>query len=490
MILIIISLLSAPPSIVWIAFPETDLLAVETVSDVNGNGTEDVVASPHFGSGSGLYCVDGLTGETLWTNPEVPGVRSRICLCSVPDLNGDGIRDLAISTGESSGQYGASVLGVSGWNGSVIWATDCSPHEILSASYSRADSGGVPIVHAFSMKDGSSYYFLGLDGADGDTLWTRWEVTTDPGLHPVSDISGNGWDDLGISVDKGSVTSGWARVIDGINGLMRYETSTCYFGRMDVCDTPEPIIAVGHEGLGDEELRLETVPAGDTLYIIPPNTVATEYLQFADSVQGGELPFPVLMGWDDSELSLVCGYDGLYGTACSFDQPIQVIRPYQASDSGWTIAVLTLNALHLTEPALYSPQPGPSVGFGAADAVDLCLAASESYPTPLACVTFSGFMQGLRGVTTSWPESVHHRENPCFSPEVGIAPNPGSGGIRLLCGSDPASVAVLDISGRRVATCELAAGAEELIPLSPGVYLVTCVGGAGPALRAVVLAED
>ena len=101
MILIIISLLSAPPSMVWTALPETDLLAVETVADVNGNGTEDVVASPHFSSGSGLYCVDGFTGETLWTNPEVPGVRSRICLCSVPDLNGDGIRDLAISTGES-----------------------------------------------------------------------------------------------------------------------------------------------------------------------------------------------------------------------------------------------------------------------------------------------------------------------------------------------------------------------------------------------------
>lgn len=63
MILIIISLVSAPPSIVWTALPETDLIAVETVADVNGNGTEDVVASPHFGSGSGLYCVDGLAGD-------------------------------------------------------------------------------------------------------------------------------------------------------------------------------------------------------------------------------------------------------------------------------------------------------------------------------------------------------------------------------------------------------------------------------------------
>jgi len=487
MILIIISLLSAPPSIVWTALPETDLLAVETVSDVNGNGTEDVVASPHFGSGSGLYCVDGLTGETLWTNPEVPGVRSRICLCSVPDLNGDGIRDLAVSTGESSGQYGASVLGVSGWDGSVIWATDCSPHEILSASYSRADSGGAPIVHAFSMKDGSSYYFLGLDGADGDTLWTRWEVTTDPGLHPVSDISGNGWGDLGISVDRGSVTSGWARVIDGINGLLRYETYTCYFGRMDVCDTPEPIIAVGHEGLGDEELRLETVPAGDTLYLIPPNTVATEYLQFADSVQGGELPFPVLMGWDDSELSLVCGYDGLYGTACLFDQPIQVIRPYQSSDTGWTMAVLTLDALHLTEPALFSPQPGPSVGFGAADAGDLCLAVSEPYPTPLACVAFSGFMQGLRGVSTSWPESVEEGEAGYRGMPVSLTSNPAAGGIGLRCGTASASLVVFDLCGRRVAGLSMSQGEEAFVALPPGVYLVAGEEASGGVLRAAVL---
>ncbi|MFO7949515.1 MAG: hypothetical protein R6U36_04010 [Candidatus Fermentibacteraceae bacterium] len=38
-------------------------MAVETTADVNGNGAEDVVASPHFGSGSGLYCVDGLAGD-------------------------------------------------------------------------------------------------------------------------------------------------------------------------------------------------------------------------------------------------------------------------------------------------------------------------------------------------------------------------------------------------------------------------------------------
>lgn len=43
MILIIISLVSAPPSIVWTALPDTDLTA----------------------------------GETLWTNPDVPGARSR-----------------------------------------------------------------------------------------------------------------------------------------------------------------------------------------------------------------------------------------------------------------------------------------------------------------------------------------------------------------------------------------------------------------------------
>lgn len=488
MILIIISLVSAPPSVVWTALPEVDLIAVESVADVNANGTEDVAASPHFTSGTGIYCVDGLTGEILWTNPEVPGVRSRICLCSVPDLDGDGIRDLAVATGESQGQYGASVLGVSGGDGSVIWATDCSPHEIRSASYTRADSGGVPIVHAFSKADGSSYYFLGLDGESGDTLWTRWEVTSDPGLHPVPDISGNGWGDLGISVDRGSVNSGWARVIDGLNGVLRYETSTCYFGRMDVCDTPEPIIAVGHEGLGDEELRLETVPAGDTLYIIAPGMVATECLRFADSVQGGDLPFPVLMGWNGAELSLICGYEGLYGYSYSFPDAIKAIEPYQVCDTSWAMAVLTLHSLHLAEPSLWSPEPGPSVSFGTADGEDVCLMSAEPYPTPMACVALSGFLKGLRGVTTSWPESVHDRETGCGHLPVRVAPNPGTGGIRLRCGSTPASVAILDICGRRVATAELAAGTEELIPLPPGVYLVRSDDEAGPALRAVVLA--
>ncbi|MBD3370044.1 hypothetical protein GF402_06755 [Candidatus Fermentibacteria bacterium] len=483
---LIIALLAVPPEVLWTAFPDRAFLGVASPGDVNGNGTQDLVVCPDYEYTSGLYCADGLTGEILWENETVPGVENRLCISGVPDIDGDGIGDLAVGTGPGTDSLSASVLAVSGGDGEVIWATDAY-HSAYATAYTQADSGGVPVIHATTGYSGT-FYFLALDGANGDTIWVEYGLgTQDEEIFRTSDFSGNGWEEMGYVIDRGTVFNGQCVMRDGLTGGTVYMTYNCYDARMDVCDTPPDfMMVVGHWGL-EHELFMKSMTTGDTVYALNGPHVETQNLRFAHDVTGGHLDFPVVMGWDKRDMKLLSGMNGTHGIEpYTFPYVIKDVTAFQATDTTWKMAVLTSLGFHVAEPEIHDPDPGPDCSLPTSGN-DLCMIQSDAYATPLAGVALTGSGPGLCAITTSEEVGVEERPRRPAGSHLRLLRNPGMGGISLEVSRTSPHAVVLDVTGRRVAEIEPADNERVFLELPPGVYLIVDDRKGSLLARAVVL---
>jgi outer membrane protein assembly factor BamB len=482
-ILLLTSLRTAP-CVLWTALPDLDIAAVASPGDVNGNGTDDLAAVAFSVGAGGLWCVDGRTGATLWFS-DLPGVSGADCLCGAPDLNGDLVGDVVAGTCDGPTPGRGRILAISGADGTVIWETDTDPDcTICAVASSPGPPGELPVIHASVLVD-VWLTFLTLDGADGDTLWSITHATLDYGIHTMADFSGNGWGEMGYSVDRGSVTSGFCRVHDGRTGDILYQTGTMYYGRMALTDSPGPIIAVGQFGF-EPELRAAFVSTGTPIYQLDSDGYASWNLRFVNGIQEGTLPSPVLIGWEAGEMNLICGITGIVGDKYVFPSNLVGMAPFQTGICEWELAVLAGETFHAVVPSLDAPDTGPSCPLPAMLGKDLCLMPSDCYPTPLAGIALSGSGPGLCSIVTSWPEGIEGEENPLTDPWIRLLANPGCGGIHLQVGRGSGRAVVLDITGREVAGIEPGEAGNTFLRLPPGVYLVIDGQNGELLFRAVV----
>jgi len=484
------ALLAGTPGVMWTAFPDTDLLALAVPGDVNGNGTEDIVAIPDE-STSGLYCVEGLTGDIIWENDQICGLYWAEGLCAVPDIDGDGLDDIAVAPGNGIGPYSTQILTVSSATGEVIWARDPSSYEyVFSAGYALPDSGEAPVIVSCIGGWGNPLIFEGYDGQTGQNcLWSMWLVSSDTGVHPISDYSGNGWGEVGICVDRGGASFGDAYVYDGLTGAMLYNEFLGYDGGIDLADTPAQVIAMRHTYTYDDVLKSVDLVTGDTLYMYGEASWVKSYgIEFARGVQGGDLDFPVLMGWDGDELMLYCGMTGYHGyDPYEFTPYVSEVEAYQRTDTTWKIAVLTSDWLYTVDPVCYGASVEDSCALPGENPGGLAMYSSSACSSAVAGVVMTGGGPGLCAIYTSVPEAVHEVSVPLAEPGLEVVENPARGGLRVRCRTGSAEGIVVDLAGRVQAELSLEKGGEEYVRLPPGMYIVTGPDGAGASGRAVVL---
>ena len=115
MINLALVLLMTAPSVEWAALPSGGMVDVECAGDLNGDGTDDLFAASVQGY-TGVFCLDGLTGEVIWVNNQVTGVYRTECLRSIGDIDADGNCDLALGIRDPS-----AIITLSGSTGSIIW---------------------------------------------------------------------------------------------------------------------------------------------------------------------------------------------------------------------------------------------------------------------------------------------------------------------------------------------------------------------------------
>ncbi len=482
---LILALIAAPPMVTWTAQLEHDFIAVENLGDINADGTDDLAASPGLGGSEGLYCLDGLTGSTIWFNPAIPAIRYSGALISIPDINGDDISDLGLATGWGTSPLNDHIITVSGADGAIIWTLNVHL-PVYSLSYSTGPPESYPALHASIQGTGGTTYFLALDTQNADTLWCQSAWTNDNQIVSISDFSGNGWDEIGICHDRGSASTGFCEVLDGLTGTALYETSTIYFGSMDLIDTPSYMIATGH--MDTQPLWVEDMISSDTVYIIESSPPYSGQLHFIRGVTGGNLPFPVLANWYSDRLYLISGLEGSHQYPYMFATDIVSPMEYQYSDNEWKLGVLTTEAFYISEPAIYGPAPGDHCPLPGQPGKDICLLNSDIYPTPLAGVAMTaGLGPGLCAIATSWPTGIEEHSGAPVVPSIRLLSNPGTGGVLLQIDDTPANVLVLDITGRLVQRIHQREPTVLFVPLPTGVYHLIDQDTFAPILRAIVL---
>ncbi|KTG10271.1 hypothetical protein AUR64_11875 [Haloprofundus marisrubri] len=217
-----------------------------TVGDIDGDGTEELVASD-IGGGAVAVEVDGNSSEVLW--------RTDLGASTFPtpvvgDIDGDGANETLFGTSDGPVLLGANgtvewrgdgagiasmvvdgasterpadvfvgrngeVAAFDGRNGSERWSATFEANPRVGAV---GDIDGDRVVYA-TLTDGR---VVALDAESGDVRWTVRISTGDAAQHPapkLGDLDGDGTEELVVLTNDGTVS-----VLDPVSG----ETRTTY----------------------------------------------------------------------------------------------------------------------------------------------------------------------------------------------------------------------------------------------------------------------
>lgn len=466
MVFLAAMLLAGPQEILWTAFPEGGFAEVQCAGDVNGDGTEDIFAASKESAGHGIHCLDGLTGEAIWSNTSVAGVADRGCLRTVGDVDLDGTPELA-----GGAQSPSRVFLLCGATGEQIWST---PQD-RPVEYVQGTQGPNPgdVAVLASRETVSSFgSFFALNGQSGSELWSVTSFSTDDHWIKVTetDINGNGWSEMGFSVDRGSAWDGFVTVRDGFSGDQICGQSTIYFGTMDICDSPVPSLAVSH--FGDmPSTWLVDMPWEDPVWSIEDEFLCCDMLYFIGNVTGPYTPRAELLGCTGSGITLISGDDGYYDDG----YPLSPVAVDCFHDGGqWRLAALTPGTFNAPPLVFSSPVTAPATQLPNDIGSSMCLLESDQYPTPLVAVAMEGSSgPGVCVLRTSWPVGIQGGAQ-SFLPggiPARLVENPGEGTVTLT-GVDGGEAILVDLSGRTVATGVFSPGEKAVFRLPPGIYHV------------------
>jgi hypothetical protein len=483
--LLVLVLVAGPPSLEWAMVPSGGIVAVECAGDVNSDGTDDIFAASDEALGYGIMCLDGITGETIWLNDSIPGAFATGCLRAMGDADLDGISDLAVGTG-----LNFAITALSGATGDVLWSIPQS-NPIYSVQYAEGSEPGNVAVLATRKSPGENCTFFALDGQTGSALWSSPTVATQDSWIRItdSDVSGNGWSEMGYSVDRGSAMNGGVIVRDGYTGVYLQGSSTMYFGTMDICDSsPIACLAVSH--FGDYPVMwMNLLTSGATIWSSNEANMSFPYLDFLPNITGPSTPYPEVTGWGGSNLMLIRGDDGYHQDWFEFPSSIQSVDCF-IDDAQWRLALVTTASFHCPYLVFVSPTVEPSISLPTSGGCDLCLLESDLYPTPLAAIAMSGSGSGVCVISTSWPVAVASESTIPLSetPSIRLLSHPAAGGIAMI-GENWIEVVIMDIAGRVVQQISVDNGEQVFIPLPPGVYQLIEHNSGRLLTKATVLCE-
>ncbi len=466
MIALLLAIISGPQGILWTAFPEGCFTAVQCAGDVNGDGTGDIFTASLESMGVGIHCLDGLTGAVIWSNQSALGVAGPGCLRTVGDVNLDGVPEVA------AGQAGSPrVFLLCGATGAQIWS---SPQDKV-VQYVEGIVGPEPgDVVVLAMKDAvsSSGGIFALDGQSGQELWFQWAGSTQDAWIKVTetDISGNGWSEMGYSIDRGSVWNGSVMVMDGYTGELLCGQSTCYFGTMDICDSPVPSLAVSHFGYLPGTWMVD-IPGEEPVWDTGEEEFCFPNLNFIGNVTGSYSPRADLLCYGSLHIYLISGDNGYHDDG----YPLSAVATDCFHDgSQWRLAALTAGTFNAPPLVFSSPATTPQTQLPNSPGSSMCLFESDQYPTPLVAVAMAGTTgPGICVIHTSWPVAnggTYSEPVPAQVP-VSLVECPGRGFLTAQ-GIAGGEAVILDSAGRVVGKVMLRPGEREAFHLPPGVYLL------------------
>ena len=483
MINLALILLMTTPSVEWTALPSGGMVDVECAGDLNGDGTDDLFAASVEGY-TGVFCLDGLTGDVIWWNDHVTGVYGTGCMRTIDDIDTDGYYDLVLGTSSPP-----AIRTLSGLTGNVVW--DCPQtypvHYVEQAR--NISSNEVAILVSVDLNY-ENHIFYALNGHSGAPIWSTGVISTlDEWIRITeSDVSGNGWSEMGYSVDRSSVMNGGAVARDGYTGQTLCTQSTCYFGTMDICSGLYPCLAVSSFGWNPVML-VKSLTTGSVVWESDDEDLFYQNLDFISNITGIYTPYREILGWYGNELLLIRGDDGFYEDTYEFPNSIRMVDCYIDEDEQWRLAALTSSTFYCPYLVFSSPSVEPSVTLPGNAGYDMCFLRSDAYATPLVAVAMRGTSApGICVLSTSTSLAISPESGSSFNQfsQVRLLSNPCWIGITLI-GEEDGDILVTDITGRVIDVFSITRGEQVFKPLPVGVYMILDHNSGMLLHRAVVL---
>ena len=168
--------------ILWTFIPSgSSVWALSQIDDINGDGIKDVAIGSFSLSTGTIYGLDPTNGGQLFIRG---GFGPILGLEIMDDLNGDGYRDIVPAFS------GASINAVDGYNGNIIWSQPLvdKPHHVARSTDVSGD--GINDIFVGTLFTTNYCYFI--DGIDGETLNSFDYGTPIDALAAIPDIVGDG----------------------------------------------------------------------------------------------------------------------------------------------------------------------------------------------------------------------------------------------------------------------------------------------------------
>ncbi len=195
--------------------------SIKPLQDLTGDSIPEIVA---VSENDTLYCINGngyINGDVIWKFPTSPPYLER-GMITIPDVDGDGVRDIAIGTVWG----GRQVRVISGRTGSLIWQYD---------THEYGDGGWVYEVSEFVDLTGDSIpEILACAGDDsygtgpkrgycfnsvtGEKVWEAPAGYAVLGIRPIGDINNDGIPEVAMATADGVTQAFNVILVDGSNG--------------------------------------------------------------------------------------------------------------------------------------------------------------------------------------------------------------------------------------------------------------------------------
>jgi outer membrane protein assembly factor BamB len=203
---------SASPAgnVLWTYAPGQTVFACGVLPDITGDGVNEALAVVWVLGGSAIRCLNGATGALVWFDTSI--LEYGMMVDTIDDVTGDGKADVVVGSWENA----VSVL--DGTNGALFWKTTVGTTNGGDVWTARGiddlDGDGRPDVIAGSFDT----HVYALSGATGAVFWAHPTGNRVFSVAPVGDLNGDGRPEVVAGTqDTTSSTVVW--VLEGDAGI-------------------------------------------------------------------------------------------------------------------------------------------------------------------------------------------------------------------------------------------------------------------------------
>ncbi len=170
-------------NVLWTYIPGVGVRSCGVLPDITGDGVDEAIAVLWTSGGTAIRCVNGVNGAFLWTSTQVPDFGMAVDI--LQDVTGDGKNEIVVGSWENA------VNVISGADGSLVWkhvVGTLNGGDVWTArAIGDVNGDGRQDVVAGSF----DYHVYALDGDDGAELWKYSTGNRVFSVHPVGDLDGD-----------------------------------------------------------------------------------------------------------------------------------------------------------------------------------------------------------------------------------------------------------------------------------------------------------